>query len=68
MNSYLSLYGSGNECCEVICAGVPRFDKLPDGWRYIDGAKTAPRGWRWASNGMSRFGRDKAYRHALVRE
>lgn len=28
---------------------------------------TAPSGWRWANNGKSRFGKNKQYRHALVR-
>lgn len=41
-------------------------DHLPDGWRYLDGASTAPLGHRWACNGRSRFGGE--YRHALVRE
>lgn len=66
MSSYLHLYGSGNEGCEIICAGVPRLDSLPDGWRYIDWAATAPRGWRWANNGKSRFGGE--YEHALIRD
>lgn len=35
---------------------------LPKGWRYI--GKVAPVGWKWASNGKSKF--DKAYRAALV--
>lgn len=40
-------------------------DSLPKGWKYLDGATTAPNGFRWASNGKSRFSAD--YRHALVR-
>lgn len=44
---------------------VKKLDELPKGWRYIEGALTAPNGWRWASNGKSRFGGD--YEHALVR-
>ena len=40
-------------------------DALPEGWRYIEGALTAPTGFRWACNGKSRF--SHGYRHALVR-
>ena len=40
-------------------------DALPEGWRYIEGALTAPTGFRWACNGKSRF--SPGYRHALVR-
>ena len=40
-------------------------DALPEGWRYIEGALTAPNGFRWACNGKSRFSPE--YRHALVR-
>lgn len=45
---------------------VQNLDSLPDGWRYIKGI-SSPRGWRWANNGKSRFGKGKEYRHALVR-
>lgn len=41
------------------------FGSLPKGWRYLDGATTAPNGFRWASNGKSRFSAD--YHHALVK-
>lgn len=41
-------------------------DRLPEGWRYLDGATTAPLGYRWACNIKSRFG--WKYRHALVKE
>lgn len=41
-------------------------DRLPDGWRYLDGASTAPVGYRWACNNRSRFGGE--YRSALIRE
>ena len=40
-------------------------DALPEGWRYIEGALTAPTGFRWACNGKSRF--SPGYRHVLVR-
>ena len=41
-------------------------DRLPDGWRYLNGATTAPLGYRWACNNKSRFGGED--RHALVKE
>ena len=41
-------------------------DRLPAGWRYLTGALTAPVGYRWASNGKSRWSGE--YRHALVPE
>ena len=31
--------------------GVRFLDELPDGWRYLEGATTAPNGWRWAGHG-----------------
>lgn len=40
-------------------------DALPESWRYIEGALTAPNGYRWACNCKSRFSPE--YRHALVR-
>lgn len=43
-----------------------KLDKLPDGWRCVDGATTAPVGWLWANNGESRFG--GSYESALVKE
>lgn len=30
-------------------------DKLPEGWKYIKNATTAPKGYRWAYNGKSYF-------------
>lgn len=50
--------------------GVRILDELPDGWRYIEGASTAPTGYKWAGHG-SRFHRvtgGEPYEHALVRE
>lgn len=44
---------------------IKTFDSLPDGWKYLNGATTAPNGYRWASNGKSRFSAE--YRHALVK-
>lgn len=41
-------------------------DRLPRGWRYIEGALTAPTGFRWACNGKSLFGGER--RSALIKE
>lgn len=43
-------------------------DFLPDGWHYVEGATTAPNGYKWAGRG-SRFRRvtgGEPYRHVLV--
>lgn len=40
-------------------------DSLPKGWKWLEGATTAPNGFRWANNNKSRFSVE--YRHALVR-
>lgn len=44
----------------------PVFDKVPDGWKVLNGAVNHPKGLRWISNGKSRFGGD--YERALVPE
>ena len=41
-------------------------DKLPSGWKKLEGTLTAPNGYFWASNGKSFF--DKHYEHALIKE
>lgn len=35
----------------------------PDGWRLLEHAVTGPLGWKWWSNGKSRFGGE--YENAL---
>lgn len=52
---------SSNDC---VVASI--LDVLPEGWRYADGAQTAPRGYRWANNGKSRF--KPGFERALVKE
>lgn len=50
--------------------GVRVLDELPESWRYLDGATTAPRGYKWAGHG-SRFWRvtgGEPYEHALIRQ
>jgi hypothetical protein len=46
---------------------IPHLDEKPEGWEYIDAATTAPNGWRWACNNMSRFG-NIGYAHALIKQ
>lgn len=41
-------------------------DHVPDGWKVLEGAINYPKGFRWISNGKSRF--DKDYKQALVPE
>ena len=45
---------------------VPVMKTVPEGWREIKGAMTAPKGYAWISNGKSRF--SKGYQAALVPE
>lgn len=42
------------------------YDALPEGWKRIKGATTAPVGWYWANNGKGLFSNE--YKHGLVRE
>ena len=44
---------------------VPRYDTMPQGWKEIRVATTAPSGYVWIYNGKSIFG--KEYRHALLK-
>ena len=57
-------YQKAIKALDKPCAVI--YNKLPEGWRYIDGAQTAPMGYRWASNGKSRFSGE--YEHALIKE
>ena len=42
------------------------YEKLPNGWKRLNGALTAPNGYYWASNGKSFF--DKNIERALIYE
>ena len=44
----------------------PLKDKLPDGWKKLDGTLTAPNGYYWASNGKSLFSKERE--SALIKE
>ena len=41
------------------------FDKVPNGWKPIEGATTAPEGYKWYSNGKSIF--SDAHEQALIK-
>lgn len=45
---------------------VVKLYRLPKGWKFINGAQKAPRGYKWSCNGKSRF--KPGYEHALVKE
>ena len=45
---------------------IPVKAELPEGWKKLDGALTAPEGYYWASNGLSLF--NKKYDSALIKE
>lgn len=47
----------------------PVLDEKPDGWRWLEGATTAPNGYKWAAHGSLFWrtnGREK-YEHAIIR-
>jgi len=44
----------------------PLKDKLPDGWKKLDGTLTEPNGYYWASNGKSFFSDE--YESALIKK
>ena len=48
-----------------IKKGVKVLNEMPNGWRFIQGATTAPRGYIWVNNGKSFF--SKEYKHALLK-
>lgn len=52
------VYVNGRYLGEVL-------NELPEGWRYIEGAITAPRGYKWAWNVKSHFGGE--YKQRLIR-
>lgn len=57
----------GNDTLDYfINKGVKILNKLPNGWRVIEGALTAPIGYKWVNNGKSVF--SKEYRQALLKE
>ena len=61
----LSMYGN-RKMIEKELAEISRLNSLPEGWKFVKGAMTAPVGYKWACNGKSRF--KPGYEHALVKE
>ena len=45
--------------------GVPFLEKMPEGWKIIRNATTAPSGYVWIFNCKSPFSSE--YRHALLK-
>ena len=48
-----------------INKGVKVFNEKPNGWCVIQGALTAPRGYKWINNGKSFFSNE--YQQALLK-
>jgi hypothetical protein len=46
-------------------SGVKFLDTMPEGWKEIKGAMTAPNGYIWIFNGKSIF--SKEYKQALLK-
>ena len=46
-------------------SGVKFLNFMPEGWKEINGAMTAPNGYKWIFNGKSVF--SKEYKHALLK-
>lgn len=46
--------------------GVKFLNSMPEGWKEIKGATTAPNGYKWIFNGKSVF--SKEYKHALLKK
>lgn len=46
----------------------PVLDELPEGWRWLDGATTAPNGYKWAAHGSLfwRTNGKERYEHAII--
>ena len=45
---------------------VRRLNSVPDGWKPVENATTAPKGYTWYSNNKSRFSGEREV--ALVRD
>lgn len=45
--------------------GVKIFTSMPDGWKYVKGALTAPNDYKWIYNGKPIFGDE--YEQALLK-
>ena len=51
---------------DYIRKGIKVAGSPPEGWKRLEHTNTEPRGYKWYSNGESRFGGH--YKHALVKE
>ena len=50
---------------DIKLPDVPRYDEMPEGWKEVQGATTAPNGYVWIWNCKSIF--SKEFRHALLK-
>jgi len=50
---------------DIKLPDVPRYDEMPEGWKKVQGATTAPNGYVWIWNCKSIF--SKEFRHALLK-
>lgn len=54
-----------NNTVKINGKAVTAYDSIPDGWKPLIGAQTAPIGYEWYFNGKSRFINE--YKSALVK-
>ena len=47
--------------------GVQFLDKMPEGWKVVKGATTAPSGYVWIYNGKNPFSNVAEYKSALLK-
>lgn len=63
-------YRSARRLESLKARRVEVLEAMPEGWSYLEGATTAPKGYRWAGHG-SRFWRvtgGEPYGHALIKQ
>ncbi len=44
-----------------------KYEKMPNGWKILQGATTAPKGYVWIWNGKPRFGVNAGFKQALLK-
>lgn len=47
--------------------GVSFLDKMPKGWKVLQGAQNAPNGYVWVFNGKDPFKKNSEYASALLK-
>lgn len=46
-------------CLIIRNEHIPVYDEIPKGWKILEGALTAPRGYKWITNGKSIFAKER---------